>query len=210
MVPGALCTAAKSRCAVRTWHRRQEREGGPQPSARSTPSGCRPRCASGRRGAVAARAAPHLAGPAGHHRPARERGRGRPPRHGHSRPGTRRHAERAPRPVAADERAVRRRPAKVKPRRRSTQAAVGTPEKAWPRCAAPRHWCRRAGACCSASASTRGHALPGRPARRPAAAPQGRQAPAGARRRDGIHVLHLVRRRLSSTCAASPGTRRPR
>ena len=144
--------------------------------------------------------------------PQRERSGGRAPRQARRRLVRRRHAGAAARLLAADERAVRARPEEAQGGARAVRGRAGhAGRRRRPRSACAARWCRRARGCCSASPSfpqgmrflvdLRAELLPHLKADK-------RLLRAGCRA--GAPVLHLVRRRPSSSCGASAGTRPPR
>ena len=208
-------TRSVSRCARRKRGARPSADGrgAPQAPPRSHARAPGRHAAPQRRGAVAARAAPHAGRAAGDRRPAAS---------ARSRAGA------APRRVAQLVRRRRRRasgatcwllmseqfapdPQKVKARATQYDAALGTPDEA----AAEVHLRRATGVAARAPAAAlrrrpRRHALPGRPARRTAAAPEGRQAPAARWMPSWSTCSPPGSTSASSTCAASAGTRRPR
>ncbi len=154
MVPARGCVLAKIKVPVAPEAAAKSAPKSAQPSARSTAERLQAHSAQGRRSPVAARAAPRAGRPAGRDRPARERGRGWPPRPA---------IADAYRAATAEERRdywalmsehFAADAQKLKTARDQHQAAVGTPTKARPSCACAARWCRRACACCSALRSS--------------------------------------------------------
>ena len=146
-----------------------------------------------RRGVDAARPAPPAGRTAGGDRSARQRGRGRTPRPGGGGLVRQGIADRAARRLAAHERAVHARPRQGPRGAGAVRRRRGHARRSGRRgAAAARHRVAPAAAVAAVFGAGRRHPLPGGPAGRAVAAPEGQPAARRARRRDGIHVLDLV------------------